>query len=64
MSKKPEERFLFITKKCLGMRIREERWALAMQDDVAAQEGAVFLKINEQRCATGRRGNLGSDGCR
>lgn len=42
VSKKPEERFLFITKKCLGMRTRGERQALVAQDDVAAQEGDVF----------------------
>lgn len=45
------------------MRVREERWALVAQDDVPAQEGAVFMKRNEQRCATGRRETLASDGC-
>lgn len=63
VSNKPDVRFLFITKKWLGMRVREERWALVAQDDVLAQQGAVFLKRNEQRCATGRRETLASDGC-
>lgn len=38
VSKKPEPRFLFITKKCLRMRVREERWAQerVAQDDVPA----------------------------
>lgn len=42
VSKKPEARFLFITRKWLGMRVREERWALVAQDDVSGREGAVF----------------------